>query len=194
MIIGNHDPDLGAGQAAGRICQFTALDSPGTRGPGTARRAAICGKLRHDGRPRCAAREYTAAASVARANAAWPCRSPWRHRSPRRPCRGPAVRCMRTRDGPPVLPSGDDDWRLSADIAEGDRLITVQHSRGWGLPSHDFAEQEPWHTTIIVAGRHRALSSRYHRGHRGAATRRAPSAPCGTSRHKHIFSEEKVNS
>src|SRR5579859_4918933 len=118
MTIGNHDPYLGARQAAGRICQFTALDSPGTHDPGAAQRAAICGKLRQGGQSRRAA---TLAAPVTPAAMSRPTA---RHMY------------VHARDSLPALPSS------SGVETKCDRPVTAQHGRGWDLPSDDFAAQE----------------------------------------------------
>jgi hypothetical protein len=137
MTVGNHDPYLGAGQAAGRICQFTALDSPGTRGPGTAWRAAIYGRF-------------------------WPRRMPTVRGASTRPERdwpGERLAMLVTLSAPGQRQRWSGLPRCPwAYITKCGHLATAQRNRGWGRPSHDPAEQASWHSTIIVAGSDRALS------------------------------------
>lgn len=133
------------------------------------------------------AHEDPAGASAAGETAAWPGRSPWRRQLPRRPCHRQAARHMRVhaRGSPPALPSGGEDE------TKCDRPVTVQHGRGRDLPGGDFAGQELWHNTIIVAGR----TARGHPAPR--ATRAWPRSPAAraSSRCQHAMSSENpVNS
>ena len=91
---------------------------------------------------------------------------------------------VHARDSLPALPSS------SGVETKCDRPVTAQHGRGWDLPSNDFAGQELWHSTIIVAGWHRALSS-------GTPTtpgpRHAPPVPhSSTLRDQHVMGSEKA--
>jgi hypothetical protein len=191
MTIGNHDPYLGARQAAGRICQFTALDSPGTHDPGAAQRAAICGKLRQGGQSRRAAKRGPGASGDP-AGARGPGRRgpgmPVALAAPVTPAAisRPTARHMyvHARDSLPALPSS------SGVETKCDRPVTAQHGRGWDLPSDDFAGQQLWHSTIIVAGWHRALSSGTPAT---AGPRHAPSVPhSSTLRDQHVMASEKA--
>src|SRR5579875_587547 len=153
MVIWNDDPYLGTWKVAASICQFTALGSarrPCHR-PATEQvrvhvpdgLTSLPPGVEHD--PVAAVLDSHGHGDLVRMS------DKFSQQTVTSAGQGRYVRVVVARDHQHVRGG------LRVDVTEGDYPLSVQHDRGRDRSGRDTAEQTVWHTSIIVAQRHRPV-------------------------------------